>query len=217
MSYRQRRDSASSTHPAPHELERSLEQARQTASTFDKEERQHKEETLRASSDAMRKRRRVAVLTNLLLDWDTHEPRFGGGERYCLTLARLLDDLGFDVTFYQSARRPFTGEYFGFKVSGIPHGEGFSEFQHGVCDAFYRLSEDYDHVIYNIANYASGRCVRDDAILICHGIWFDYESPVLLLISHARMVRASLQRIQSSAKSRERRCQFDQPDALALA
>jgi polysaccharide pyruvyl transferase CsaB len=168
---------ATSTHQAPLELERSLEQARQNASTFDTEERQHKEETLRAASNAMSRRRRIAILTNLLLDWDTHEPRFGGGERYCLTLARLLDDLGFDVTFYQSARRPFAGEYFGFKVTGIPHGEGFSEFQHGVCDAFYRLSDDYDHVIYNIANYASGRLVRDDAILICHGIWFDYESP----------------------------------------
>ena len=28
----------------------------------------------------------------------------------------------------------------------------------------------------HLANYASGQ-VRDDALLICHGIWFDYESP----------------------------------------
>jgi polysaccharide pyruvyl transferase CsaB len=121
-------------------------------------------------------KRRIACLTNRLLDWDTHEPCFGGGERYCLTLGSLLRELGFDVTFYQSARHSFTGDYYGFKVVALPLGESFSEFQHGVCDAFYELSAGYDHVIYNLANYASGQ-VRDDAILICHGIWFDYQSP----------------------------------------
>lgn len=155
---------------APHDLDRSLEQARQTAATPYKEERP-------GARSSQTGRRRVAVLTNRLLDWDTQEPCFGGGERYCLTLARLLNDLGFEVTFYQSAKRAFAGEYYGFKVLALPHGEGYSEFQHGVCDAFYRLSDDYDHVIYNIPNYASGQRVREDAILICHGIWFDYESP----------------------------------------
>lgn len=157
-------------HLAPLDLDRFLERSRQNAQTPEQEEN--------GGARAPHKgKRRVAVLTNRLLDWDTQEPRFGGGERYCLTLGQLLSDLGFDVTFYQSAGRAFAGEYYGFKVLALPHGEGFSEFQHGVCDAFYRLSDDYDHVIYNLANYASGQRVREDAILICHGIWFDYESP----------------------------------------
>ena len=120
--------------------------------------------------------RTLACLTNRLLDWETGEPRFGGGERYCLTLGMLLRDLGFDVTFYQSAREPFVGDHESFKVVGLPHGAAFSEFQHGVGDQFFEISADYDCVIYNAPNYASGR-VRDDAILICHGIWFDYDSP----------------------------------------
>jgi len=157
---------------APRDLDRFLEQSRQNAQTPEQEE-------TRGAPSPRKGKRRVAVLTNRLLDWDTQEPRFGGGERYCLTLARLLNELGFDVTFYQSAGQAFAGEYYGFKVLTIPHGEGFSEFQYGVCDDFYRLSDDYDHVIYNLANYASGRHVREDAILICHGIWFDYESPSL--------------------------------------
>jgi len=119
-------------------------------------------------------KRTIAILTNLLLDWETGEPRFGGGERYCLQLGSLLRKLGFDVTFYQRANRPLEGDYYGFKVIGLERGESYSEFEYGVCDAFYEASLRYDHVIYNVAAYASGR-VREDALLMCHCIWFDHD------------------------------------------
>ena len=123
-----------------------------------------------------RKRRpRIAYLTNQLLDWKTQEPRFGGGERYCLTLGRLLEKLGFEVTFYQAAFKNFEEQYFNFKVVGIPIGKSYSEFQYEVCDAFYNYSQKYDHAIYNLPEYASGK-VRKDSILICHGIWFDHNN-----------------------------------------
>ena len=86
----------------------------------------------------------------------------------------MLRKLGFDVTFYQRANRPFEGNYYGFKVIGIERGESYSEFEYGVCDAFYEASLGYDHVIYNVAAYASGR-VREDALLMCHCIWFDHD------------------------------------------
>ena len=41
--------------------------------------------------------RRVALLTNRLLDWTTREPRHGGAERYALWLGRLLRGHGFEV------------------------------------------------------------------------------------------------------------------------
>ncbi|MCG3191858.1 MAG: D-inositol-3-phosphate glycosyltransferase [Thermoanaerobaculia bacterium] len=120
-------------------------------------------------------RPRVAYLTNQLLDLTTKEPRFGGGERYCLTLASLLKSLGFDVTFFQASNEPFEGDYYGNPVIGIPMGAWYSEFQFGICSAFYDLASRYDRVIHNLAEYASGR-MWPDAILICHGIWFDHDN-----------------------------------------
>ncbi len=52
-------------------------------------------------------RRRVAVLTNQLLDWEDRRPRYGGGERYAVTLANLMRELGLEVTFFQPTHRPF--------------------------------------------------------------------------------------------------------------
>jgi polysaccharide pyruvyl transferase CsaB len=128
----------------------------------------------RSAPTHKREKPRVACLTNRLLDWETQQPRIGGAERYCLMLGRLFEDLGLDITFYQAGNKGFEGDFFGFKVIALPCGEVFSEFQYGVCDAFFELSADYEHVIYNMANYASGR-VREDALMICHGIWFDHN------------------------------------------
>ena len=70
---------------------------------------------------------RVAYLTNKLLDWKTQEPCFGGGERYCLTLASLLRDLGFEVTFFQTAFSHFEANYYGFKVIAFPVSEIYAK------------------------------------------------------------------------------------------
>jgi polysaccharide pyruvyl transferase CsaB len=120
-------------------------------------------------------RPRVACLTNRLLDWQTKEPHFGGAERYCVQLGNLLRELGLDVTFYQASNQLFEGDYYGFPVVGLGSGESYSEFQFGVGNAFHEATSEFEHVIYHMPNYASGR-VREDAIMICHSIWFDYES-----------------------------------------
>ncbi|HWP42341.1 MAG TPA: polysaccharide pyruvyl transferase family protein, partial [Blastocatellia bacterium] len=123
--------------------------------------------------------KRVAILTNRLVDWESSRPRFGGAENYCLRLGTLLRELGFDITFFQAGKSGLTDDYYGFKVIALPMGDHYSEFQHGVCNQFFEHTLDYDHVIYNMVNYASGQ-VREDALLICHGIWFDhsYYSPL---------------------------------------
>jgi len=120
-------------------------------------------------------RPRVACLTNRLLDWENRQPHWGGAEKYCVQLGALLRDLGLDITFFQASNEPFEGEYYGFPVVGLGPGEFYSEFQYGVCDSFYAATLDFDHVIYHMPNYATGR-VREDALMICHCIWFDYES-----------------------------------------
>ncbi len=121
-------------------------------------------------------RRRVAILTNQLLDWNDGRPRFGGGERYALELARLLQDLSFDVTFYQpSFKAPGRGEYYGFKVVLLRTADSVGEFHHGLCSDFTELTKDFDHVYYHLPEYASG-AVREDALMTCHGIWFDHNN-----------------------------------------
>jgi GT2 family glycosyltransferase/glycosyltransferase involved in cell wall biosynthesis len=120
-------------------------------------------------------RNRVAVLTNRLLDWSTREPQFGGGEQYCLTLGRFLEREGFEVTFFQAGHEAFEGRYFGFPVRALPIGGFFSEFHYGVCDRFAEAAADFERVIIMVPAYGSGR-VRKDAVLICHGIWFDHDN-----------------------------------------
>ena len=120
--------------------------------------------------------RRVAILTNQLLDWHDGRPRFGGGERYALELARLLKELLFDVTFYQpSFQAPGEGEYYGFKVVLLHPADSIGEFHHGLCTEFTELTKDFDHVYYHLPEYASGK-VREDGLMTCHGIWFDHNN-----------------------------------------
>lgn len=120
--------------------------------------------------------RRVAILTNQLLDWHDGRPRFGGGERYALELARLFEELSFDVTFYQpSFQAPGEGEYYGFKVILLCTADAIGEFHHTLCSEFTELTKDFDHVYYHLPEYASGK-VREDGLMTCHGIWFDHNN-----------------------------------------
>lgn len=120
-------------------------------------------------------RRKVAILTNKLLDWETLEPCFGGGERYALNIATLLKQFGFEVHFYQMGKTNTTGEYYGFPVTIIPLQKDYSEFSYQVGNIFYELSKNYDHIYYNTPELCSGK-MRNDAIMTCHGIWFDHEN-----------------------------------------
>lgn len=119
--------------------------------------------------------RRVAYLTNQLLDLDDQRPRYGGGERICHTIASLLNENGCEVTIYQRGSKDFKASYHGLPVIGITANECYNEFYYQLSDRFFDLSLEYDHVIYNLPEYASGARMRADALLICHGIWFDHR------------------------------------------
>ena len=120
-------------------------------------------------------RRRVAVLTNQLLDWEDRRPRYGGGERYAVTLANLMRELGLEVTFFQPHAPGLSG-----RILRIPR-----------CDLSYpgricriplrRLQPLHEHHaglrsrVINMPEYGSGH-VREDALMMCHGIWFDHNN-----------------------------------------
>ncbi len=121
-------------------------------------------------------KRRAAILTNMLLDWNDGHPRFGGGERYALEIACLLQELGIDVTFFQPSYRGFgEGEYFGFPVRTFPPSDSYGEFHYSACTYFTNQTMGYDHVYYHLPEYASG-VFREDGLLTCHGIWFDHNN-----------------------------------------
>lgn len=120
-------------------------------------------------------KRRAAILTNQLLDWHDGRPRFGGGERYALELARLLRELSIDVTFFQPSLRSGSGDYYSFEVKLLTPGDSVGEFHYGACSTFTELTQDYDHVYYHLPEYASG-IVREDGVMTCHGIWFDHNN-----------------------------------------
>jgi glycosyltransferase involved in cell wall biosynthesis len=118
----------------------------------------------------------ICYFTNQLLDVNTFRPRYGGGERYCLALANLLRDLEMEVDVYQLGARECEGEYHGLKVRVVGFGSRcFSEFNLGAAEEFYRISRNYDHCIYNLPELSAGS-MREDAIAVCHGIWFDHDN-----------------------------------------
>lgn len=121
-------------------------------------------------------KRRAAILTNQLLDWRDGRPRFGGGERYALELARLLRELSIEVTFFQpTLQARESGSYYSFDVRLLPPADTVGEFAHAFCSRFTELSADFDHVYYHLPEYASG-AVREDGLMTCHGIWFDHDN-----------------------------------------
>lgn len=127
-----------------------------------------------ARTDGGGRPKRVAILTNRLLDRQTGAPCIGGAERYALELGRLLADLGLRPTFFQRGGDWEEGVFHGFPVIGLPRGESFSEFEPGVAQAFFERTRDFDHVLCLMPNYASGP-LREDAIVVCHGVWWDHD------------------------------------------
>ncbi len=109
------------------------------------------------------------------MDWADGRPRFGGGERYLVTLSRLLEEYGYTIDVYQPAFYEGEAEYYGLHVRLMKIGEGYSEFNITNADDFYDISLNYDHVIYNLSEYSAMR-MRKDSLMICHGIWFDHNN-----------------------------------------
>lgn len=114
----------------------------------------------------------IAILTNQLFSISTGDPTYGGGERYCLSLANHLTSLGFCVDFFQFDYPNSVKKYHGYEVNGILPTTGYSEFSSGTCTKFTEKTKKYTYVIHALPECSSG-VVRSDALMISHGIWFD--------------------------------------------
>lgn len=124
-------------------------------------------------------RRKIAYVTNMLLDWDTFTPRYGGGERYALEIATLLKSHDFDVHFYQMAHKTFNSTYYGFATHCIDMNqlESYGEFSVGYADMVNDIirNDHYDYVIYGMPEMCCGNNPLSNSIAINHGIWFDRQ------------------------------------------
>ncbi len=122
-----------------------------------------------------KKNKRIAYFTNQIVDWNDGRPRFGGGERYLLNFANLLKEYGYEVDVFQPGFFSGKTEYYGLPVQIMKCGTAYSEFSIENAEAFYGISLDYDHVVYHLPEYSSMQ-MRKDALMICHGIWFDHNN-----------------------------------------
>jgi len=113
----------------------------------------------------------------MLVDWKTQQPRFGGGERYALTIAQLLKENNIQVHFYQLAEITTESKYYGFPVHCIDMKgmETYQEFNIGYSQKVNEIikKENYDFVIYGMPEMCCSPNVSTNSISINHGIWFD--------------------------------------------
>lgn len=123
------------------------------------------------------KKKRVAYITNMLLDWTTLNPRYGGGERYALEIAKMLQANNIDIHFFQKADTTCDSTYYGFPVHCINHKnlESNGEFSVGYSKLVNDMvkKDGYDYVIYGMPEMCCSENVLTNSISINHGIWFD--------------------------------------------
>lgn len=122
-------------------------------------------------------KRTILIATNMILHPDSFEVTYGGGERYLFEFVKLLNALSFDVTICQPANvtKTVTKNYFGYKVLCVPNGLWSRGFLIDFNVRIRNISEEYDHIVYFLPE-VSAKHLRDDSLVISHGIWFDHEN-----------------------------------------
>ncbi|MFO1311867.1 MAG: glycosyltransferase [Burkholderiales bacterium] len=114
---------------------------------------------------------RVDILNIGFFDGEGVRAYTGGAERYVIDLARLLSVFGLRPRLLQNARLPFTREFEGFEVVGIPASPRFdlAMMSAGFADA----TRDAALVIASPVELASRIHEGPPVIGINHGVWWD--------------------------------------------
>ena len=115
---------------------------------------------------------KAAILTNQLFSWEDHNKlAIGGGEKVTLQISEMLQEIEYNVSIYQYSKVTFSKTFLGAKVHGIHNSLRNKGFWTSICDYFYNETKDFDLVIINLPDFASGM-VREDTILISHGAFW---------------------------------------------
>ncbi|MBM3500475.1 MAG: glycosyltransferase, partial [Armatimonadetes bacterium] len=102
-------------------------------------------------------------------------PIMGGGERYLVDLAQLLEDRGLIVHAFQPSAQPWRREYGRLVVFGLGATAMHYDTYPSANLLFHEVTAGYGHVIYHAFNMCYPAC-RPGSIAISHGVWWDTES-----------------------------------------
>ncbi|WP_083238719.1 DNRLRE domain-containing protein [Caloranaerobacter ferrireducens] len=116
---------------------------------------------------------KVAIVTPQFFEWDGNRCLLGGGERYLIDLAKLLQKLGYQVDVFQpSNHKEWERTYEGIKIKGIGNPGFHQDFFINLNKKFYQVTKNYDYHIYFNMDVTYPH-VFPNSICISHGIWWD--------------------------------------------
>lgn len=115
----------------------------------------------------------VAVLTPQFYELDSGRCLFGGGERYLIDLAKLLQGLGYEVDVFQpTSVGRWKRTYDGVNIYGLSEAGVDRDFYIELNKAFSKVTGEYDyHIYFNMDMLCP--YVFPGSICISHGIWWD--------------------------------------------
>lgn len=116
---------------------------------------------------------KVAILTPQFFQFNGTRCLFGGGERYLIDLAKLLQKLGYVVEVFQpSTVGAWTNYYDGIQINGIGEPGVDHDFYIGLNKQFYQVTKSFDyHLYFNLDTFYP--YTFPQSIGISHGIWWD--------------------------------------------
>ena len=136
------------------------------------------EETMPPTASAVSKKTQgrspgVAILTAQFYQYDGRRCLFGGGERYLIDLAKLLQKLGYMVEIFQpSSVGKWNRFYNGVSINGIGEPGVKYDFYLGLNRRFQELAKDFDYHLYFSMDLLYPYAFPG-SICISHGIWWD--------------------------------------------
>lgn len=115
----------------------------------------------------------VAILTAQFFQYDGRRCLFGGGERYLIDLAKLLQKLGYTVEVFQpSTVGRWNRFYNGVSINGIGRPGAEYDFYVELNQQFQKMADGFDYHLYFSMDVLYPY-VFPDSICISHGIWWD--------------------------------------------
>jgi glycosyltransferase involved in cell wall biosynthesis len=119
--------------------------------------------------------KKIAIITNMYLDWETNKPSIGGGERYCMEIIKILKKFNCSIDIHQFGKKNDLIVYddinvYLYKNDFVCLDEfcvGFSEYINEI------IKDKYNLVFYMMPELCCSKNIVQNSILINHGIWFD--------------------------------------------
>lgn len=119
--------------------------------------------------------KKIAIITNMYLDWETNKPSIGGGERYCMEIIKILKKLNCSIDIHQLGKKNVSVVYDDININIYKNDFSYlDEFCVGFSEFINNLIKDkYDIVFYMMPELCCSKNIVPNSILINHGIWFD--------------------------------------------